>query len=67
MRLIAALLVAAGAVSNERWFSDEDVAVEQAISYDEFEKTFYSKARSHICAGWKVAAWARAEPVLSTS
>ena len=46
MRLIAALLVAAGAVSNERWFSDEDVAVEQAISYDEFEKTFYSKARS---------------------
>jgi len=46
MRLIAALLVAAGAVSNERWFSDEDLAVEHAVPYEEFEKTFYARARS---------------------
>ena len=46
MRLIAALLVAAGAVSDERWFTDEDLAVEHAVPYEEFEKTFYSRARS---------------------
>ena len=46
MRLIAALLVAAGAISDERWFTDEDLAVEHAVPYEEFEKTFYSRARS---------------------
>ena len=48
MRLIAGLLFALGAVYAEapRWFADEDLAVEHAIDYEEFEKTFYSKARS---------------------
>ena len=52
MRLIGGLLLAVvfclqvSAQEDERWFTDEDLAVEQAIDYEEFEKTFYSRARS---------------------
>ena len=50
MRLIGKLLLAVACswvyAEDERWFADEDLAVEKAIDYEEFEKTFYSRARS---------------------